>query len=80
MGSGCLLDTRPFDVPAERAWVFRTVGRAHRESFWREFVETLRDVGYDGPLSIEQEDPYASQVDGVREAAAFTAGILAPVG
>jgi sugar phosphate isomerase/epimerase len=27
-------------------------------------------IGYDGPLSIENEDPY-SRADGVREAAAF---------
>jgi sugar phosphate isomerase/epimerase len=31
----------------------------------------LRAAGYDDALSIEQEDPYASQEDGVREAAAF---------
>jgi sugar phosphate isomerase/epimerase len=72
-----VLDNRPFDVPADRAWVFRTVGRVHPAAFWREFAGALSEVGYDGPLSIEQEDPYASQEDGVREAAEFVAGILA---
>jgi sugar phosphate isomerase/epimerase len=76
-----VLDNRPFDVPADRAWVFRTVGRVHPVAFWREFADTLVAAGYDGPLSIEQEDPYASQEDGVREAAEYVAGILAkPVG
>jgi sugar phosphate isomerase/epimerase len=66
-----VLDDRPFERPAERAWVFRTVGRVHPAPFWRDFVEALRAAGYDDALSIEQEDPYASQEDGVREAAAF---------
>ncbi len=71
-----LLDNRPFDVPEERAWVFRTVGRAHDRAWWLEFVRALRDAGYDDSLSIEQEDPYAGQEEGVREAAAYVAGLL----
>jgi sugar phosphate isomerase/epimerase len=71
-----LLDNRPFDVPSERAWVFRTVGRVHDAAWWSRFVTALREVGYDDTLSIEQEDPYASQEAGVREAAAFVGGLL----
>ena len=71
-----VLDNRPFETPAERAWTFRTAGRIHPASWWAEFLDALRDTGYDGPLSIEQEDPYASQTDGVREAAAFIAELL----
>jgi sugar phosphate isomerase/epimerase len=66
-----VLDNRPFERPGERAWVFRTVGRIHPAPFWRDFVDALRAAGYDDALSIEQEDPYASQQDGVREAAGF---------
>jgi sugar phosphate isomerase/epimerase len=74
-----VLDNRPFETPAERAWVFRTVGRIHSPAFWRDFVSALREAGYDDVLSIEQEDPYTSQEDGVREAAAFVAReLLAP--
>jgi sugar phosphate isomerase/epimerase len=71
-----LLDNRSFDRPAERAWVFRTVGRIHSTAWWSQFLGALRDGGYDDSLSIEQEDPYASQEDGVREAADFVAGLL----
>jgi sugar phosphate isomerase/epimerase len=71
-----VLDDRPFDRPEQRAWTFRTVGRVHSAAFWTAFVEALVDAGYDDSLSIEQEDPFASQEDGVREAAAFTSGIL----
>ncbi|HTS15154.1 MAG TPA: sugar phosphate isomerase/epimerase [Candidatus Sulfotelmatobacter sp.] len=71
-----VLDDRSFVTPAERAWVFRTVGRVHPAGYWRAFIQALRDVGYDDSLSIEQEDPYTSQADGVREAAAFIGGLL----
>jgi sugar phosphate isomerase/epimerase len=66
-----VLDTTPFDDARERAWVFRTIGRAHDRAWWAAFVAALRSVGYDGPLSIENEDPYQPATDGVREAAAF---------
>jgi sugar phosphate isomerase/epimerase len=74
-----ILDDRPFDRPDERAWTFRTVGRVHSRAYWTAFVEAVAGVGYDDALSIEQEDPYTGQEDGVREAAAFTAGILRDV-
>ncbi|HET9615172.1 MAG TPA: sugar phosphate isomerase/epimerase [Candidatus Limnocylindrales bacterium] len=72
-----VLDNRSFDTPTERAWTFRTAGRIHPASWWAQFIAALADAGYDDALSIEQEDPYASQVDGVREAAGFIAGLLA---
>ncbi len=71
-----VLDNRPFEVPTERAWLFRTVGRIHPAAYWRDFLAALRAADYDDSLSIEQEDPYSSQEDGVREAAAFIGGLL----
>ena len=66
-----VLDTTPFDDARDRAWVFRTVGRVHDRAWWTSFISALRSVGYDGPLSIENEDPYQPAVEGVEEAAAF---------
>jgi len=66
-----VLDTTSFDDPRDRAWVFRTVGRVHDAGWWTSFIEALRGVGYDGPLSIENEDPYQPKVEGVEEAGAF---------
>jgi sugar phosphate isomerase/epimerase len=66
-----VLDTTPFENASDRAWVFRTVGRAHDRAWWASFIAALRAVGYDGPLSIENEDPYQPAVEGVEEAAAF---------
>ena len=71
-----VLDTTSFDDARERAWVFRTVGRAHDRAWWASFIDALRAVGYDGALSIENEDPYQSAVDGVREAAAFSLPLI----
>ena len=31
-------------------------GTGHDAAWWRRFLETLQDCGYDGALSIEQED------------------------
>lgn len=71
-----VLDSRSFATPAERAWTFRTVGRAHDAGYWAGLLDALGEAGYDGSLSIEQEDPYASQEDGVREAAAFIGSLI----
>jgi sugar phosphate isomerase/epimerase len=72
-----VLDNRPFVDPSRRAWVFRTVGRAHDASFWDAFFGALSRVGYDGSLSIENEDIEQPQEAGVREAAAFARAVLA---
>lgn len=72
-----VLDTTPFEDATQRAWVFRTVGRVHDRTWWASFVATLRAVGYDGPLSIENEDPYQPAVEGVEEAAAFMLPLIA---
>ncbi len=72
-----VLDNRPFETPAERAWTFRTIGRIHSVEWWNDFLDALDSAGYDGALAIEQEDPYTSQADGVLEAAGFIATLLA---
>ena len=70
-----VLDQRPFENAAERAWIFRTVGRSHDASFWGPFVRELQAVGYDDVLSIENEDILQPPAEGVAEAAAFMAAI-----
>ena len=72
-----VLDARPFEDVANRAWVFRTIGRAHGPEFWSAFLAELAAVGYDGALSIENEDASQTHVEGVEEAAAFILPLLA---
>lgn len=71
-----VLDGRPFGADAPRAWVHRTVGRGHGDDVWTAFFEALREVGYSGALSLENEDPYQSYAEGVREAAAYVRPLL----
>jgi sugar phosphate isomerase/epimerase len=71
-----VLDNRPFETLHERAWTFTTVGRGHDRTYWQSFVDALREVGYDGPLSIENEDATQPPRDAVAEAAAFMRPIL----
>jgi sugar phosphate isomerase/epimerase len=72
-----VLETIPGDRPAERSWIFRSVGAGHPVAFWRELADALRDTGYDGALSIEHEDPLLSREEGLAVAVATLAEALA---
>ena len=72
-----VLDSRPFENPAERAWIFRTIGRSHDRAWWASFVAALRETGYDDALSIENEDVLQPAAEGVEEAAALILPLLA---
>ncbi|MDF3313113.1 sugar phosphate isomerase/epimerase [Rhodococcus sp. T2V] len=52
------LETTPNERTGERAWNYVAVGTGHPGGveFWAAFVDALRDAGYSGPLSIENED------------------------
>jgi len=63
-----VLDTTSYTEEPERSWLFRTIGYGHDESHWKEFVSTLRMVGYDGALSIEHEDSLTSAREGLEKA------------
>ena len=55
-GQNTLLDTKGVLEYASRSWNFVTPGSGHGADWWRAFLRTLRECGYDGALSIEQED------------------------
>ncbi len=61
------LETIPNERPGERAWNYVAVGTGHPDgdAFWIRFIEALRAAGYDGPLSIENEDYSLGQRDAV---------------
>lgn len=48
---------------------FRAVGYGHGAELWKEIVRAYMDVGYEGILSIENEDPILSGEVGVERAA-----------
>jgi sugar phosphate isomerase/epimerase len=68
--AGVLDTTAPRSI-ADKPWAFRTIGHGHDELWWRGFLDALRTVGYDGPLSIENEDALLPGAEGVRRAVTF---------
>jgi sugar phosphate isomerase/epimerase len=60
-----LLETKSNDRVAERSWNYVTLGYGHSEIWWRDFVNQLKQNGYDDVLSIEHEDFSLSPILGV---------------
>ncbi|MCH8339648.1 MAG: sugar phosphate isomerase/epimerase, partial [Chloroflexi bacterium] len=52
-----------------------TLGFGHGESFWRNFLSTLRIMDYDGVLSIEHEDLLMSPHEGIEKSISFLQGL-----
>jgi sugar phosphate isomerase/epimerase len=71
-----VLDSRSFADPARRGWVFRSAGSVHDRDWWAEFVDALREVGYDDALSIENEDASLPPEASVEAAARFIRPLL----
>jgi sugar phosphate isomerase/epimerase len=53
----------PSDLEASE--FFRSVGYGHGVSFWKDVIATYMEVGFDGMLSVENEDPLLSGEVGV---------------
>lgn len=64
------LETIPNERTGERAWNYVAVGTGHPDgpAFWARLIEALEAAGYDGPLSIENEDYTLGQVESVATA------------
>jgi sugar phosphate isomerase/epimerase len=52
-----VFDFRHGEDSADVPWRFVSVGEGHDEHYWRELLTAVRAGGYDGPLSIEYEEP-----------------------
>ncbi len=61
-----LLETKPNAQVADRSWNYVTLGYGHNESWWRDFIALLAQVGYNDVLSIEHEDSTMSPMEGMR--------------
>ncbi len=71
-----VLDNKPYAEEAVRSWIFRTVGYGHDYGFWKDFVSTLRIIGYDYVLSIEHEDSLMSGEEGLQKAVQFLKDVM----
>jgi len=54
---------------AEASDTFRAVGYGHSATLWKSVVQAYMDIGYEGILSIENEDPILTGEVGVERAA-----------
>jgi sugar phosphate isomerase/epimerase len=68
--NGCN-DHKPYDRILDRSWTFRTIGYGHDLKFWKDFISTLRLVGYDYVISIEHEDALLTPDEGLAKAIAL---------
>ena len=66
-----LMDTTSTEEPENRAWNYTVCGWGHGEDVWREWITTLRLVGYDHALSIEMESEFFEVEEGLRKSVEF---------
>ena len=59
-----MLDTKPIDAFARRAWNYVAVGAGHGAQWWKEFFSVVSMSGYDDVISLEMEDLTLSMLDG----------------
>jgi sugar phosphate isomerase/epimerase len=71
-----VLDTTPFSEWDQRGWLYRTLGYGRNPDFWKQFVTTLKEVGYTGNLSVEHEDVLYDAADGTAKAIALISSIM----
>jgi sugar phosphate isomerase/epimerase len=71
-----LIDTAPAEQVASRAWSYVTLGDGHALPWWEQFVQALRQAGYDDVLSIEHEDFGVRPEDGVTRSVTLLRRVL----
>ena len=57
----------PSELPSASE-TFRAVGYGHGAATWKDIIRTYMEVGYEGILSIENEDPILNSEEGVQRA------------
>jgi len=70
------LDPKSFDDVAKRSWIFTQLGDGSGKDWWTSFLDVLKQIGYDGVISVEQEDPRGSREEFLKNDVAFLKGLL----
>ena len=73
---GLLDTTQTPATPEKRSWTFTLVGWGHDQKFWRDFITTLRFIGYEGALSVEMECDYIGVQEGLEKSIDFFKPLL----
>lgn len=63
-GPNGVLDTKPIDAFASRAWNYVAVGAGHGLQWWQEFLSVVRMMGYHEEVSLEMEDLTMPMLEG----------------
>lgn len=71
-----LLESGELEDLAARSWNYVTIGVGHGEEWWRRFCRALRMIGYDGWLSVEQEDMLMDGLDGLEKSVALLRDVM----
>ena len=71
-----LMDSTSTEEPENRSWNYTLAGWGHDERTWREFVATLRLIGYDHVLSVEMECEYIDVEEGLQKSVEFLKPIV----
>jgi sugar phosphate isomerase/epimerase len=66
-GTDGILDTKTIDRFSERSWNYVALGYGHDAYWWSEFFSVIKMIGYDGPISLENEDVTMDQLTGVKK-------------
>ena len=69
-------DTRSHTDIINRSWNLKLVGQGHDETFWNKFIIALREIGYNGVISIEHQDPLITKKEGIEKAYNFLNKII----
>jgi len=76
LGLNGYLDPKPFDGVDKRSWIFTQLGDGSGKEWWTSFIAVLKEIGYDGVISVEQEDPRGSREEFLKKDVAFLKGLL----
>ena len=70
------MDSGTPERPDERSWTYTLAGWGHDATLWKEFVTTLRLIGYDYVLSVEMESEYIDVQEGLEKSLEFLKPIV----
>ncbi len=63
-GPNGMLDTKPIEAFASRAWNYVAVGAGHGVQWWQEFFSAVRMAGYTEEVALEMEDMTQPMLEG----------------
>jgi sugar phosphate isomerase/epimerase len=70
------LETKFFDRIGVRSWNYVALGHGHDSTWWKEFFSVLSMTGYEGPVSLENEDLTMDPLTALKKATSVLKEVL----